>query len=55
MLNARNIQDYAETTYRVNSNRIDNLEKKVKKMDSNKKIITNNYHFNGNNKVIINN
>ena len=56
MVNAAMVQDYAETTYRINSDRIDNLERKVNKIDSNKKNITNNYYFNGsNNNITINN
>lgn len=56
MINANLVQDYAETTYKVNSDRIDNLERKVNKIDSNKKNVTNNYYFNGsNNNITINN
>jgi hypothetical protein len=56
MVNTKLIQDYAETTYKLNSDRIDNLERKVKKIDSNKKNVTNNYYFNGsNNNITINN
>jgi hypothetical protein len=53
MINANLVQDYAETVYKVNSNRIDNLERKVRKMDKTTNTI--NYNFNGNGNITINN
>lgn len=53
MINAKLVQEYAETTYKVNSDRIDNLERKVNKMDKTTNTI--NYNFNGNGNITINN
>ena len=53
MINAKLVQEYAETVYKVNSDRIDNLERKVRKMDKTTNTI--NYNFNGNGNITINN